>query len=723
MKSLKDFPAPGPAQTIYEEGLRLLCKLYFRTLHRIRIEGMENVPKEFDKLIVISNHASLFDGLIVWTYLRLPFKIIVDRKVAQKWLLKPFTQNRYTVLIDSMSPYSLKEVIRKLSEGTPLLIFPEGRITRTGNLMKIYDGTGFAALKTGAAILPLYLTTHRTILSRVSPGRKILAPITMTIGKIQNINLDHLPPRTRKREASRLIYGMLSEMYLDARNKPATLSREFIRICKENGRKPLFNDATGNCVGYRKALVAAFVLGRYLSRFNEKNIGIMLPNLTVTALIFMGLQLYRKCAAFLNYSSGPGALTHAMELADLNVVVTSRQFLERIRLSETVFNGRKVLFLEDLKNQISLGDKVYGIYRALFPGAFAKMRSDEQRETACILFTSGSEGTPKGVCLSHENIITNIHQGLSRVDVTQKDYFLNALPIFHSFGLSVGTILPLFAGARVFLYVNPLHYRIVPELAYEQGCTILLGTNTFLNGYGKRAHPYDFYSMRYIFCGAEPLSDAVFDRYAKTFGIRVMSGYGATECSPIISINSALEHQYGTAGSVLPGMEYKLLPVAGVESKDGRVGKLFVRGKNVMKGYLKNPGANHKYLVEDKGWYDTGDIVEITEEGFLKIVGRLKRFAKISGEMISLTAVEEALAGRFGDRKEIALMAASDERKGEKLTLITNNPQVELKAVREALRVKGFSDLACPREIQFMKDIPKLGTGKIDYVKLKEMIS
>ncbi len=714
----------GAGRRLYEGFWRLTLKTYFRLVHRIRIEGLENVPRTFDRLIVIANHASLLDGLIIWAYLDLPFRIVVDRTIAQRRIFKIFTQNPYTVLIDSMSPYSLKEVIRRLNEGTPLLIFPEGRTTRTGSFMKIYEGTGFAALRTGASILPIYLTTHHTHFSRAPVRKSLFSPVTMTIGTLRPpLSLDHLPPRKRKREAARMIYGMLSDVYLQALNRPSTLGRESIRFCKANGAKILYSDATGAKVSYRKSLIGAFVLGRHLSRFPQKNIGLLLPNLAVTAIIFMGLQLFRRCTAFLNYSGGPAALTHAMDLADLEVVITSRRFLERVRLPESLFAGRQVLYLEELKEAIRTSDRLYGIARYLFPGRFRRMAPGDEHETAAILFTSGSEGVPKGVCLSHQNIITNIHQGLSRIDVRENDKFLNALPVFHSFGLTVGTILPMFANAGVFLYVSPLHYRIVPEMAYEHLCTILLGTNTFLKGYGRRANAYDFFSMRYVFCGAEALTDDVFETYARTFGVRVMSGYGATECSPIISMNSALEHEYGTAGRVLSGIEYRLQPVEGVDAKDGRVGKLFVRGKNVMKGYLKNEAANHRYLVEDGGWYDTGDIVEITEEGFLKIVGRLKRFAKISGEMISLAAVEEALIARFGDRRDVAVLAAADERRGEKLLLITNNTHVELKSVREALRERGFSDLAVPKDIRFIKEIPKLGTGKVDYVKLREMLA
>ncbi len=709
---------------VFEEAARIVFKLYFYLFHRLTVEGKRNIPEDPGKLIVISNHESLLDGLILWTYLDMKFKIIVDRTRAQEPLLRPFMQNAYTVQIDSMNPYSLKGVIEKVNQGIPLLIFPEGRITRTGGLMKIYEGTGFVAYKTGARILPVHLKgTYSTVFSKKRGGRHLFAPITLTIGKIHGpIDLEGLLPRRRKKETARFIYRLLCDMSYEARNKPSTLGREFVKACKIHRKQMAYADATEVKVTYGKALAGAFVLGRYFSRFEDTNIGLLLPNLTATALMFMGLQLFRKVAVFLNYSSGPAALRQAMDLADLKVVVTSRRFLETIKLSQAVFEGRKLIFADDIKSEIHAGERLFGLWRSFFPGLCAGNETDEHKETAVILFTSGSEGVPKGVCLSHENIISNIHQALAMIDIRETDYFLNALPMFHSFGLTIGTILPLLAGAKAFLYVSPLHYRIVPEMAYDQECTILMGTNTFLNGYSKRAHPYDFHTMRYIFCGAEALSDAVFERYAKIYGVRVMSGYGATECAPIISINNAIEHEYGSVGRVLPGMEYKLVSVEGIDNKEGKAGRLFVKGKNVMKGYLKNEAANNRYLVEDQGWYDTGDMVEITEEGFLKIVGRLKRFSKVSGEIVSLTAVEEALIKEFGDRKEIAVMAVADEKKGEKLIIVTNNQQIEARDARARLKARGFSDLACPKEVRFMREIPKLGTGKVDYVKLKEVL-
>jgi acyl-[acyl-carrier-protein]-phospholipid O-acyltransferase/long-chain-fatty-acid--[acyl-carrier-protein] ligase len=712
------------AEAIAEKVMKRLLRLYFRLFHRITITGLENVPDRFDRLVVISNHASLLDGLIIYAYLKPDLKILVDTATARKPFLRLFMNNSHTIKINSLNPYSLKEAIKHVETGTPLLIFPEGRISTTGSLMKIYEGTGFITYKTGARVLPIYLDTYKTVLSRKQGGKKLFAPITMTIGKLQGpMTFDSLPPRERKKEAVKIIYQTLSELCYLTHNKPATLGREFIRICRQNKGRIIFKDATGVEISYSKALLSAFILGDRFAKYPDRVLGLLLPNLSVTALLFMGLQLFRKIPAFLNYSSGLGALNQAMELADIKVVITSRQFLERIKIGEENFKGKTLVYIEDLKNQIGLRDKIKAMFRCMFPGSFAAGNKDERLETAVILFTSGSEGIPKGVCLSHENIISNIYQCLAKIDVREDDFLLNALPMFHSFGLTVGTLMPLFANGKVFLYISPLHYRVVPEIAYDQNCTIMLGTNTFLRGFGKRAHPYDFYSMRYIFCGAEALSDEVFETYSRVYGVRVLSGYGATECAPVLAINNQLENQHGTVGKFLPGIEYRIMPAEGIDHREGRAGRLFVKGKNVMKGYLKNKKANHKFLVEDGGWYDTGDIVEITREGFIKIRGRVKRFSKISGEMISLAAVEEALAPLTTGRKEIAVMGIPDEAKGEKLIVVSDLKALDIKTIRETLKARGFSELACPKDIRLVTEIPKLGSGKINYISLKEMIT
>jgi len=285
--------------------------------------------------------------------------------------------------------------------------------------------------------------------------------------------------------------------------------------------------------------------------------------------------------------------------------------------------------------------------------------------------------------------------------------------------LTVGLLLPLTRGVFVQLYVSPLHYRIVPSAFYNLNCTVFFGTNTFLHGYARKANPFDFRSLRYVFAGAEKLQDSTSTLWMRKFGVRILEGYGVTECSPCLSTNLPLRPNYGSVGQFLPGIEHRLEPVEGI--KEG--GRLLVRGPNVMRGYL-NPEANEKFLAL-KGWYDTGDVVRLDAEGYIFIQGRLKRFAKISGEMVSLAAVEEALANafpRYGLRFAAAVVARHDEAKGEKLILVTNEPRLTIEEVREAIQKRGLNNLSVPREIKVLHDLPRLGTGKVDLRALEKVV-
>jgi acyl-[acyl-carrier-protein]-phospholipid O-acyltransferase/long-chain-fatty-acid--[acyl-carrier-protein] ligase len=317
------------------------------------------------------------------------------------------------------------------------------------------------------------------------------------------------------------------------------------------------------------------------------------------------------------------------------------------------------------------------------------------------------------------------------IDLMETDRFFNALPLFHCFGLNVGLLLPLVSGVYVFLYVSPLHYRVVPSAFSNLNCTILLSTNTFLAGYGRKGHPSDFRTARYVFEGGEKLSDSTAAQWMRRFGVRVLEGYGVTECGPVVSVNLAMNPREGSTGRFLPGVEYRLERVEGIGrdgeltagGAPGEVGRLFVRGPNVMRGYL-NPEANAGFLALG-GWYDTGDIARVDPEGFVHIVGRLKRFAKIGGEMVSLGAVEEALAGAFpeyGLRFGVAVVARPDEDHGERLVAVTNEKKLTLAQIRQAVQAGGLGNLAVPRQIQVVAELPRLGSGKIDHPRLEAML-
>jgi acyl-[acyl-carrier-protein]-phospholipid O-acyltransferase/long-chain-fatty-acid--[acyl-carrier-protein] ligase len=309
---------------------------------------------------------------------------------------------------------------------------------------------------------------------------------------------------------------------------------------------------------------------------------------------------------------------------------------------------------------------------------------------------------------------------LAVTDITDGDRLFNCLPLFHSFGLTVGLLLPLVRGGYCFIYPSPLHYRLIPAMLYDLDCTVFLSTNTFLNGYARKANPYDFRTMRYLFAAAEKLQEATATTWAQRFGVRILEGYGATECGPCISVNTPLEPRYGSVGRVMPGMEFRLEKIEGVEDS----GRLLVRGPNVMKGYL-NPDANAKFRALD-GWYDTGDIVHIDTAEYLHIRGRLKRFAKVSGEMVSLTAVEDALAGAFphyGMRCQIAVVTRACEDKGEALVAVSNEPRLTLEEIRTAIKARGLTNLCVPREIVTVREIPKLGTGKVNHREIQALVA
>jgi acyl-[acyl-carrier-protein]-phospholipid O-acyltransferase/long-chain-fatty-acid--[acyl-carrier-protein] ligase len=480
-------------------------------------------------------------------------------------------------------------------------------------------------------------------------------------------------------------------------------------------------------LSYRRLMVAADVLAaewrRRLGPTKGDHVGVLLPNVSSQPVTLLSLWAAQKIPAMLNFSTGIPVMLLCAQLAGLKHIISSRQFVEKAKLNLTLLqeSGIKIIFLEDVSPQISGFAKFTALLRHTFStGAGfhdAPLRPDD---TAVVIFTSGSEGVPKGVELTHRNLLANVRQASAVIDVTDADRFFNALPLFHSFGLLGGTLFPLIRGCYTFLYPSPLHYRVVPTLIYDRVCTVLMGTNTFLNGYARKAHPYDFTSLRYLIAGAEKVQTATLDTWARKFGVRILEGYGATECSPLISLNTRMEPAVGTAGRLVPGLHYRLDNVPGVEEG----GRLFVKGPNVMKGYL-NPDAHRKFQELD-GWYDTGDIVHVDGDGYLHIRGRMKRFAKVSGEMVSLTAVEDALAGafpQFGLRCAVAVIAQPDEDKGEKLIAVTNEPKIQLADIRAAVKSKGLSNLCAPREIKVVQSIPKLGTGKTNHRELEKMIA
>ena len=708
--------------------MKAFLRFLLRVLFRFRAYNMDAL-KTPGPVLLIPDHCSWLDWLFLWVCLDEDWKFVTSSISAQtSWLHRKLMINHYTLPIDTSSPYAVKRMVEFLKGGGRLVLFAEGRLSRTGTLMKLFDGTGFLIFKTKSKVITAYLRGAGCLPYSPNPGSKKCFP-KVTAHFSAPLAAPGLGEMSTGRARALLTGWLRDQMVRQQFEVEMTFgAQNVLSAMAETSRKHpghiILEDATLQTLTYRKLMVGAEVLAHALRGpvGGGERVGLLLPNVNATPVVILALWSLDKVPAVLNFSSGTPTMLACAELAALKHIVTSRAFLERakIKVEDFLKAGISLIYLEDVRAGITGSRKFLTLLRHVFNPQSAIHSSPSSGSTAVIVFTSGSEGVPKGVELTHGNILANIRQMLAVTDITDGDRLFNCLPLFHSFGLTVGTFLPLVRGIYVFLYPSPLHYRMVPAALYEHDCTVFLSTNTFLNGNARKAHPYDFRSLRYLFAAAEKLQEATAQTWAQKFGVRILEGYGATECAPCLSVNTPLEPRYGSVGRLLPGMEYKLEPVEGVE--DGR--RLFVRGPNVMKGYL-NAEANAKFQALD-GWYDTGDIVSVDAEGYLHILGRMKRFAKVSGEMVSLSAVEDALAGAFphyGLRCQIAVITRPDEDKGEALIAVTNEPRLTLDEIRDAIKAKGLTNLSTPREIKAVKEIPKLGTGKVNYRELQAQIS
>jgi acyl-[acyl-carrier-protein]-phospholipid O-acyltransferase/long-chain-fatty-acid--[acyl-carrier-protein] ligase len=703
-------------------------RLLLQVLFRFRAYNLDAL-KTPGPVLLVPDHLSWLDWLFLWVCLDEDWRFATSRVAAQtSWLHRKLMINRYTLPVDTNSPYAVKRMAEFLKGGGRLVLFAEGRLSRTGALMKLFDGTGFLIFKTKAKVITAYLRGAGCLPYSPNPGGKKCFP-RVTAHFSAPLAAPELGETSAGRARTRLTGWLRDQMVRQQFEVEMAFGEQNVlsavaETARQHPGHVILEDATLQKLTYRKLMMGADLLAHALRGrvAGNERIGLLMPNVSATPVAILALWSLGNVPAVLNFSSGTPTMLACAELAGLKHIVTSRVFLERAKINADDFvkAGIGLVYLEDVRAGITGFRKFLTLLRHIFhlPSAICHLPS--ATSTAVIVFTSGSEGVPKGVELTHGNILANIRQMLAVTDLTDGDRLFNCLPLFHSFGLTVGMFLPLVRGIYIFLYPSPLHYRMVPAAFYEHDCTVFLSTNTFLNGYARKAHPYDFRSLRYLFCAAEKLQEATALAWSQKYGVRILEGYGATECAPCVSVNTPLEPRYGSVGRLLPGMDYELEPVEGVT--DG--GRLLVHGPNVMKGYL-NAEANAKFQALD-GWYDTGDIVSVDDDGYLHIRGRMKRFAKVSGEMVSLSAVEDALAGAFpqyGLRCQVAILTRPDADKGEALIAVTNEPRLTMDEICEAIKAKGLTNLSVPREIKAVKEIPKLGTGKVDHRGLQAQMS
>ena len=701
--------------------LKILLRAFLKVLFRIELSGD---PSAFinERTLIVANHESFLDGLLIGLMMPVDAVFVVHSQIARRPLFAIMLRFVKHLAVDSTSPLAMKQIVRLVESGQPVVIFPEGRITRTGSLMKVYDGAAFVAAKTGATIVPVRIDgAARSYFGRLAGvyPRKLFPKVSIAIQPRRHIPMPDLPSaKLRRRRSGELMRDILLDMLVATRPQ-RTLFDAFLDGQRCFGRNyKLVEDILLREASYGSLLKMALALMRVTGRLTAPGevVGVLTPSAAPTLGLILALSAGRRIPAMLNYTAGADGLRAACTAGNIRTLIASRGFIEKARLGAVVaqLEGIHIHYLEELKTALSPFDKLWVLWHLVFPASAALPQQPD--DPALVLFTSGSEGKPKGVVHSHNSLLANVAQIRAVADFTPLDKFMMALPLFHSFGLTCGVLLPLVAGCKVFLYPSPLHYRIIPEIVYDRDCTVLFGTSTFLGNYGKHAHPYDFGRLRYVVAGAEKLNEAVRCLWIEKFGIRILEGYGITECAPVVAVNVPMACQIGSVGKLLPGIEYEIEAVPGISQG----GALHVRGPNVMKGYFlfDQPGVLQPPAGE--GWYATGDIVERDDEGFIYIRGRQKRFAKIAGEMISLEVVEK-IATSAAPGASHAASTRSDAAKGEALVLFTTAPTLNREDLLNAARQLGAPELAVPRLFRHLEAIPLLGSGKTDYVRLKQI--
>lgn len=721
------------SRIVPESILQIFAQGLLRLLFRVELNGLENFHAAGKRTLIIANHTSFIDGILLFAFLPARLSYAIYSYYIDKWWLRIIKSSIELFPLDPTNPLATKHLIEFLKQDKKCIIFPEGRITVTGSLMKIYDGPGMVADKANATILPIRIAGAQfSYFSRLRGvfRRKLLPKITITILPSRIITADpNLKGKERRKIMSNKIYDIMVGMLFETSAHQTTLYSSLIEAAKTHGMgRVIAEDVQREPLTYRRLLMRSFILGRYILNrtVSGERVGILLPTSLATLITFFALHSIGRTPAMLNFSLGVQNLVDTCVMARIRFAITSRLFIEKAKMEDYIdklSEKVQILYLEDIRTQISLFAKLSGFLSTFFP--FLAYRSIHRQikaeDPAVVLFTSGSEGTPKGVVLSHQNINANRYQITSCIDFNPQDIVLNVLPMFHSFGLTGGTLVPLLQGIRTFYYPTPLHYRMIPVTAYDINATVFFATDTFLSRYARLAHPYDFYSTRYVFAGAEKLQPETRQAWIEKFGIQILEAYGTTETSPALSMSTRMHNKIGSVGRFLPEISYYLQPVEGITHG----GELHVKGPNVMLGYINpetgrvTPTSSHAFPEANNGWYDTGDVVSIDDQGFVTILGRIKRFAKIGGEMISLVAIEDRLNALWPAHKHV-LFAFPHTRKGEQLILLTTGLMTQ-EDVTSQLKSQGLTELSLPKKILYVDHIPLLATGKVDLRSAKSL--
>ena len=707
--------------------VRACIRCILRSLFRVRIAGDISVLEHGPRLVV-SHCESALDGVLLGLFLpRNPLVATTAEMHAwrlPRWLARwirccPITRDH---------PMRLRRVPRHVRAGGVAVIFPQGRVSTDGTVMPSTEAAGMLAAHCGLEVVPVHVSG--TLYSRFAATpdswpKRFFPQITITVHKpVRAAGCVQPRARNERDRCAQAIHALMLDLACQP-TSAGSLFDAYVDALRRHGRRTrIMEDTRRQPESYGQLLKVALALGRVLSRETAAGeaVAVLLPSISTTVALVLGLAAHGRVAAMLNYSAGAPNMQQAYVAARARTVVTSRQFLAAIGLGDGTlpFEGARVIYLEELRQSLSMADKLWLVAYAQWRPRAAVPKVDPQ-QAAVVLFTSGSEGAPKGVVLSHAAILANVRQLQSVIDFGPQDKFFSALPLYHIFGLVACSLMPLLTGTRVFVYLSPLHYRAIATLVGECGASYLFGTSTFLSHYARQARSGDFRSLRKVICGGEKLNAEVARLWSVKFGLRVLEGYGATECGPAMALNTPAAFKRGSVGRFLPQIEFRLLPVPGIVTG----GALHVRGPNLMSGYLygDRPGV----LVPPRsaagaGWHDTGDIVEVDADGYVTVVGRTRRFVKVAGEMISLDAVERVASHASPEHHHAAILAQVPAQ-GESTLLFTTDAGLDRAALLRAANECSVSHFAAARCIQHVDSLPQLGNGKTDYSALSRSLA
>jgi len=708
---------------------RFLLRCLFR-LMKVRVSfrvGEENLPP---KGIYISNHVSWLDPLILYAFLPKNPIFLLHPKLYRNKGLRFFMSGARTIEYNYMDAAEAKKIIERLNTNDYCVMFPEGCMTDTGDLMKIYEAPAVIADRTGAPLIPVWINGAEYSPFSETEGRqphRWFPKVKVKVGEPKYIQMNDDLKKNRDYLRD-ITFDLLNKMRFEAIYKSnLSLFKQVLRSSRIYGKTGLFKrrfiveDINRKPQTYRDLLLKSYVLGYRFTTITEEseNVGVILPNTVATVVSFLGLSAYKRVPVMLNFSQGPSTVLSMCQTAQVKRILTSKAFVLKAKLGDLIDflekNKVQITYLEDLAKTVTLKDKLRGLL-------YYKIKKvpvpQEGKDPAVILFTSGSEGAPKAVVLSHSNLLANIAQTTCYVKLSTQDIMFNCLPMFHSFGLNVATFWPLVSGAKLFLFPSPLLYRTITELLYELKVTVMVATESFFKAYATVSHPYDFKTVRCCFGGAEAVKEETRRLFAERLGCQLMEGYGTTECSPVVCVNTTLFNKFGTIGRLAVGMDYKVEPVPGI----AKGGEFCVSGPNVMKGYIypDNPGV--VVPVKD-GWYHTGDVVVVDDLGFVKIVDRVKRFAKIAGEMISLASVENVgYKICHTDDFHCGVVAIPHAKKGEQIIFVSDNKSLTREQFVQKVHELGLSELHVPSQVVYKEQLPLFATGKADNVTLKKWV-